>query len=359
MLIYDLITLSEICMWNNTISLNIVDIINEFWPAITVELLKIAGAIVALIVGWLLGRLLGLVVSSFIHRSKLENLWGKTSLGTAIRQSGLSISKIAEYVAKWTVYLLSILVAVDILDIEVLRPIMNAIIGYIPNFVGGIVVFLVGFLIVDLLSGIITNAIKGSGYKYHAIAENGFRLLGYFVVITTTLTIMKVDVSIFHILANALALGLAIGIAVGLGIAFGWGLKDIVAKNAAKWFTGLRTTANEVEKSMEVRSLQEKIKELEEDLRVHKLKLDSFEAIKKHKLDALNMPIQDLTSWLTETVGDKGQIVTAYGGYTIEVVDEISFPWYEVLISLMANGQEVWLSKREGKFIIKSTLHTE
>ncbi len=346
-------------MWNNTISLGIVDIINEFWSAVAVELPRIAGAIVALLVGWLLGRLLCLVVSSFIHRSRLESMWEKTSLGTAIRQSGLSISKIAGYIAKWTVYLLAILVAVDILDIETLRPVVSTIIGYIPNFVGGVIIFLIGFLIVDLLSNVINDAIRGSGYKYYAIAGNGFRLLGYFVVITTTLTIMKVDVSIFHILANALALGVAIGIAVGFGIAFGWGLKDTIAKNADKWFTSLRTTANGVEKGMEVIALQEKIKELEEDLRVHKLKLESFEAVKKHKINALNMPIQDLPSWLTEIVGDRGHMVAAYGGYTIEVVDEIRFPWYEVLITLIANGQEVWLSKRGDKLVIKTKLHTE
>ena len=65
--------------------------------------------------------------------------------------------------------------------------------------------------------------------------------------------------------------------------------------------------------------------------------------------------IMDLAGKIIKRVGDTGEIVPEYGGYEITVVKPDRFPWYALLDLLLETGQEVWITKKDGKI----SIHTE
>jgi hypothetical protein len=53
-------------------------------------------------------------------------------------------------------------------------------------------------------------------------------------------------------------------------------------------------------------------------------------------------------------IGETGKVSPAYGGYDIKVSKPTLFPWYDVISELIKIGQDVWISKKEGKIHIVS-----
>jgi hypothetical protein len=126
---------------------------------------------------------------------------------------------------------------------------MRSIVSYLPSFIAGVFILIFGFIISDFVGDAIESIGKEAKIEFSGMISNAVKLLLYFIVLTVGLGMMKIDIEILYIFAEALAWGGAIGIGAGLGIALGWGLKDFVAKNANKWFTDIEKSAISFEKT--------------------------------------------------------------------------------------------------------------
>ena len=62
----------------------------------------------------------------------------------------------------------------------------------------------------------------------------------------------------------------------------------------------------------------------------------------------------DAVERLKDMVEDTGDVNSVYGGFEIRIVKPTLFPWYKVFNQLIEIGQEVWISKIEGKMSIIS-----
>ena len=225
------------------------DFLKNLLTVIVAMVPRIAGAILALIIGWAAGRALGKGVSKLLDKIGVDDALRKTLLGRALERSGITCVGFFDLIVRWFVYLIAIFAAVDILQIEVLSKYMNMVVAYLPNFIAGIIIFIGGFIIVDYVADLLKALGEEAKIAYIRIFVDGVRLFLYGVITILALSQMKIDVSILYIFANALAWGLSIGICVGLGIALGWGFKDIVSEQARKWFKSWIETAERIEKA--------------------------------------------------------------------------------------------------------------
>jgi hypothetical protein len=62
----------------------------------------------------------------------------------------------------------------------------------------------------------------------------------------------------------------------------------------------------------------------------------------------------DAVERLKDMVEDTGDVNSVYGGFEIRIVKPTLFPWHKVFNQLIEIGQEVWISKIEGKISIIS-----
>jgi small-conductance mechanosensitive channel len=230
----------------NSLAINIADMLP-----------RVAGAVVALIIGWIAGQALGKAISKLLDKAGVDDALRKTLVGKTLERSGITCVGFFDLVVRWFVYLVAIFAAVDILQITVLSGYMNMVVSYLPSFIAGIVIFVVGFIIIDYVADFIKQLGEEAEIAYSRIFADGLRLFLYGVVTILALSQMKIDVSILYVFANALAWGIAIGVGVGLGIAFGWGFKDAVAENSKKW---IKSWTESIERLEKARSTQEKEK---------------------------------------------------------------------------------------------------
>ncbi len=313
---------------------------------------KIIGACAILALGLVLGKLIGRGFSSLTKRAGLEEAFSETLLGRALRRSNISLSSIIGTLARWFIYLVAIMLASEVVGAEVFSSLIRGFIEYLPYLIAGFLALIFGFIVADFLGNAVSAVGEEVGIGFSRIFGTAVKFFLYFIVAVTALSVMKVDVTILYVFANAIAWGIAVGAAAGLGIALGWGFKDIVAKNAESFLKSLGTTLAKTEESAELKELRRKTKELEKELSSYKERVEAMERERELAVRELERPVADIDKRLAELIGSTGAISKIYGGYEIEIGDPKSFPWCSVVLTLQNNGFDVWFSKKGDKYVV-------
>ncbi len=179
--------------------------------------------------------MIGRGASKVLDRVGVDDVLRRTAIGKALDRSKITIVGFFDLIIRWFIYLIAILAAVDILHITILSTYISQVVLYLPHFIAGVFILLVGFIATDFVADALREVAKEGRLEFAPVFANALRFVLYFVVLVMGLSTMKVDVSILYILANALSWGAAIGLAAAFGIAFGWGFKDAVSKRAEVW----------------------------------------------------------------------------------------------------------------------------
>ena len=279
--------------------------------SVTDMLSKIAGAIIVLIIGWIAGRIIGKGASSVLDRIGVDDALLKTAFGKAIEKSGMTVVKFFDMIIRWFIYLIAVFGAVDILEIKILSTYLMKIVEYIPNFIIGAFVLIIGLILVDWLADIFGLIGKETKIEFSWILVIGLRFFLYFMVLIIALTLMKIDVGILYIFAEALAWGAAILVALGIGIAFVLGSKKIFNKNIPRWLKSIEESAQSMEKSTQRKSQFEVYKDSKGEFRFrlrasnkeiiitgesYKRKTSCIKGINSVKKNASTARIDDLTN---------------------------------------------------------------
>lgn len=213
------------------------DFLQQTIASIIAFLPRLLAAIVVLVIGWIIGVAVAAVIRRIADEAHLDRYLGDTPLGRMMRDSK-SDDPVARFLAglgKWFVIALSILAAADVLAIPILSQWIQAAVSYLPAFVAGLLVIVIGFIVADFIGDMVSRTQAATETPYTSWFATGTRLFLYFTTIVIGLDTMGIDVSILFVFARALAWGLAAALAIGVGLAVGWGGHDYVAENVGRW----------------------------------------------------------------------------------------------------------------------------
>ena len=335
------------------------EMLRSLFESIFAFLPRLAFALIALLVGWVLGKLIGATVGTFVRKLGVDDAFKNSALGKALTRFGMSISSFLGASIKWFVYAFAVMVSIDLLGIPVLERFAEIAIEYLPNLVGGLLILVAGMLLSEIFVQILDETLMSLNIPYVRLIALFSRLILYSVVLATSLLVMKIDVTIFYSMFNALFWGIALGIGLSVGIALGFGLKDQMSKAVAKWFE----TVEKAEKSLaereyeeRIKKYSERIKELEEELEKEKKTVEELKAKKREDFKVYEKLETDLDERLRTLMKNTGTVKYAYGRYTIEVKEPSLFPWTEILVTLSSNGFEVTLRKVDEKYVLEAEL---
>lgn len=331
----------------------------SYWEAFLEFAPRLFWAAFTLILGWAIGRILGIIVSRFLKKIGVERLLRKTLLGKALERSEVTAEIFLDLLVRWIIYLSAILVSIDLLNIRVLSDFVDAALSYLPRLLSGVFTMVIGLIIVDYIVELIRNVTKRTNLKFVTILMLAIRLMLYFVVIVMSLSMMEIETEILYIFANAIALGSALGIGVGLGIALGWGLKDVFAKNAAAFIQETVKTLEQTSDNLEVTELKKNIGDLEMKIKEKEEEIRNLHRVRMEIIEDLSAPIDDAYAKLRELVEGKGTVSAISNGFRIEVVDAMIFPWFEVMVFLRVHGYDIWVTTEKKQLVIKSKLTKE
>jgi small-conductance mechanosensitive channel len=187
---------------------------------------NLIAAIIILIIGWLVGRILGKVISGILDRIGVDDALLRTTVGKAIEQSGTSVVSFFDLIVRWFVYLIAIVAAANILQLEFLTNLLQDIVLYLPHVAMFLIILIGGFILVDYFADLLDGWGKTQDIEFLGVIIMLLRVFFYFIILVLALSQLLIDLTIIYTFVTPIAWGVGLGLGAGIAIFIGFGLKD-------------------------------------------------------------------------------------------------------------------------------------
>lgn len=189
---------------------------------------KIIGALIILLIGWILAKLVKKLIIKFLELIKFNILTEKSGLDKFAKDGGVKFTFI-EMIGTffYWIFMLVILMAIlNSLGLTKASELFYMILAYIPNVVVAIVVLIVGLYLANLVAELIQTSLKSmqdNKAKFVSkVAYYSIILLTVFIILVQLNIAEEIVVSAFQLLFGAICFAFA--------LAFGLGGKDKAAE---------------------------------------------------------------------------------------------------------------------------------
>ena len=218
----------------------IVSMVSDTAAAIIAFLPKLIGALVVLLIGWLLARLVQTIVERSI-RAGLDTLLERTGIAEALERSNMTTtpSAIIGRVLFWLIMILFIMGASQILGLEAVSAAITRILGFIPSLISAALVLAAGIFLARFAGNMVTTGADAAGITYARALGASAR--GGIIVMVGVVTIEQLGVDT-QILVTVITVTIA-AITFGLGLAFALGSTPVIRGILASHY--LRQTLDE------------------------------------------------------------------------------------------------------------------
>ncbi|WP_034040135.1 mechanosensitive ion channel family protein [Wocania ichthyoenteri] len=214
--------MEKITAWNEGVMDSLSAISNEVAGVIP----NILGAIVIVIIGWLLTKLIVGIVRKALKLAKADKLDDKINEIEIFegKKLNFNIIKIITKFVKWIMYIMLLIVVTDILNLTMVSEEIKNFLGYLPKLFSALIVFTIGLLLANFVKKAIKSFFESmdlSGSKM--ISQIVFFLLLTFISITA-LNQAGVDT---EIITSNITMILA-AFLLAFALAFGFGAQKVV-----------------------------------------------------------------------------------------------------------------------------------
>ncbi|MHC3128824.1 MAG: hypothetical protein IBV52_01945 [Candidatus Bathyarchaeota archaeon] len=136
-------------------------ILTDFLSDVTSALPAIIAAIIVIIIGYVIGKVLGRAVNKVVEKMGIEKSFDETDTGKAFKSGGMDLSSFIGGVTTAFIIVISIVLAIQILNIEgTVGNFLVQIAAYLPRLLGGVVIIIVGTVLVGFLATLVGNTLK-------------------------------------------------------------------------------------------------------------------------------------------------------------------------------------------------------
>ncbi|PKQ60840.1 hypothetical protein BZG02_17710 [Labilibaculum filiforme] len=197
--------------------------LNEFARAIP----QIIGAIIVLIIGWLIAKLIKRIFVKLMMLVKLNWLTEKSGVEKFLKDGGVKITAVdlIGSLIYWIIMLFVIMAALNTLQLTSAQDLFNQIILYIPNIIVSILILLLGLYAAKFVSQAIAVTLK----NMHEASSHLIEKITYYAIIVLTIFIVLSQLNIAENIVTIAFLLILGAFCLAFGLAFGLGGKEYAA----------------------------------------------------------------------------------------------------------------------------------
>jgi hypothetical protein len=189
-------------------------------------------AIVVFVVGYLISIGIGSVITEVLKSVRFNKLFEKEGWQKALQRANVEVhpSEFIGAIFKWVFVIVSLLLAVDILDLPQFGLILTEVLNYLPNVVVAALIFVVAVIVSDIVEKVIRVMVErmkvGYGYLVSSIVKWAIWVFAIFLVLDQLLP----NSDLIKALYVAIVWGVVGTLGLGLAIAIGLGGKDVAGE---------------------------------------------------------------------------------------------------------------------------------
>lgn len=202
--------------------------LTNIWLEITKIFPNIIGALIVLIIGWIITKLVVKLIKKILKLAKANKLDDKLNDIEIIEGKKLNFDtiKVVSKVVKYLMYMIIFVTASDIMGLDIITDQISNLLSYLPQLFAAIVIFVIGLLFASFVKNSLKSLFESmdlSGGKM--ISQIIFFLMLTFIAITA-LNQAGIDTEIITNNINMIIAAFLLAFA----IAFGLGAREVVGK---------------------------------------------------------------------------------------------------------------------------------
>jgi small-conductance mechanosensitive channel len=183
------------------------------------------GAVLIVLVGWAVGRLLSAVLRRLLARG-LDRLQGSRLMSGEDRFGWRrALPRLIGGLTFWTVMAVAVVAAADTLELVLVGELLSTLAQLLPQVLAGVLVVFVGVVFAELAQGAVGNAATAAGVPYAEALARAVQLSVIVVALVMGAHQAGID-STFLMVALPVLLGALLG---GAALAFGLGSRTAVS----------------------------------------------------------------------------------------------------------------------------------
>jgi len=217
--------------------------IEAFFPSII-------GAIVVLIIGWIIASVAAKLLKKVISKIGLDKLADKLNTIEAMEKANIKIvpSAVLPKIVYFFLLLMFISIAAKTLNWEPLTNQIQGLLDYIPILLSAVLLLIVGLLIANFLKNVVIKACDSFGISSSRLI-GGFVFIVIFIIIAiSALSQAKIDTSLLNTNFTLIMGGIVLAFAVAYGIA----ARNILTNLLSSFYTKKRYKIGQTIKVQEI-----------------------------------------------------------------------------------------------------------
>lgn len=204
----------------------IVASLQQVWTTVAVFLPLFIGAVVVLILGWIVAVALGKVVEQVVRALRFDSVLSKLDFEKAFERAGWKLNSAAFVggLVKWFLIVVFLLASVNILGLTQVSDFLQDVLLYIPNVIVAAFILIISAVLSEVVERFVRGSVETAGYRGAFVG----------VVARWAIWIFAFAAALFQLgiataIVQTLVTGLVAALAIAFGLAFGLGGKDAAA----------------------------------------------------------------------------------------------------------------------------------
>jgi len=210
--------------WKNLV----IEPVTQMLTRIMAYLPVLLGALVILIVGWLVAKAIRGLVDWLLKLTRFDALADKAGISEVLRKGDLKISagEVVSSIVYWLIIIMVLVMTVDALGLPKASDVLASLFAYVPNVIAALLVLVVAMFLASFVSGIVRTAAGNANLPKPGILAG----ISRWAIIIFAVTISLEQLGIAPLLVTATFNIILGGVCLALALAFGLGGKDAAAK---------------------------------------------------------------------------------------------------------------------------------
>ena len=194
----------------------------------------LVGAILILVLGWIISGLLAGLVERGLKLVGFEHAANETGINRFVSRAGggWTASRVLAEIVKWFIRLIAIQAAAQVLGMERISEIINAVLLWLPNLVVALVIVVIGALIGRFVAGIVRASTAEMGLGNPALLAG----VAQYAILAFAIVAAIGQLGIGELVVNTLFVAIVGAVALAFALAFGLGGRDVAAQVTQGWY---------------------------------------------------------------------------------------------------------------------------
>lgn len=192
---------------------------------------RIALAVLVLVMGWLLAKLLRLLIVRAIGR--LDQLWQRLISNRSLEQlqPRHPPTRIVGELVFWLLLLIFVTLATEILGLGIFATWLKQIVTYLPLAIAGLLIVLVGFVVSSLARDLVSSAAVSAGLAQADLLSRSAQAIILFTAIILGIDQIGIDIMFLSVVVGIVLATMLGGIALAFGLGARTHVSNIIAAN--------------------------------------------------------------------------------------------------------------------------------